>query len=77
MAAIAPGVTSEFKVGNKGKGWYQIQGFLKTQTGFCVCIIGQDIVKNHLQLQKTNKVTSFCSRGSGGWEWVWDQPVYN
>lgn len=32
------------------------QEFPKTQTGFCSCLIGQDIVKGHLQLLKTKKV---------------------
>lgn len=32
------------------------QEFPKSQTGFCSRLIGQDIVKGHLQLLKTKKV---------------------
>ena len=56
MDATAPGVMFLLKVGNRGEGWYQAQEFLDTQTGLCLCVIGQNIVKSHLQLQKTKKV---------------------
>lgn len=63
--AIAPGISSSFQVDNRGKGWCQMhlfhllkkkkknQGFPKSQAGFCLRLTSQDIVKNHLGLEKT------------------------
>ena len=59
------------------------QGFPKTQTGFCLCLMGQDIVKSHLPLRKIKRWFSFFSLwsgdwpGKGGFECVWDKPVYS
>lgn len=56
--AMALGIIVPFQLGHQEKGRYQVQGVLPTPTGFCSCTIDQDILRNHLQLQKTRTVTS-------------------
>lgn len=51
------------------------QAFPKTQTDFCLYLIGQEIVKNHLYLQNTKKVVLVfpaCSVETGKGKELWN-----